>query len=1033
MPRHRAGTQADFEAGEAINVRATLDGLAVLSGRNKADNPDFADPNPTDPGEAGARGHTLGAAPAYDGWGVLARKRAALNNGVRTPVRGTVLAKQNAAPLPWERASYRQEGPLVNGGEPTGSPLPLYRLPRPSVKLAPKTDVGYANRHFGIALAGVVGQLGRSPARLLTAPSPRVYANPAAGQSIRAYLGEAQQGWIGIAVLMTAPQLTQAAAQTAPLLLQRVLDIREAVPEYYDLTGPLRRDDVAPTANETFIAGLDDYEAPIKRLRYAPGMLRPLSARFSYQLRRRDHPGWSARQQFSALITVAAERPNEALAFRLPDGIPRAAHQWRLIMETPDNSLAAFGALNPDAEQLVYTADLAKYPQGARPVSVESPETDETGVEEPTSAPDEPLVFGSAALPPGDYEVRVYGTKNIRETQETREGPVSDYVLVTLPESAPGSGVSSHTFTVQAPDANIVFNPRYVEEDADGADSGWERPAIAGVSYEVLGRGNVAITDRSGSTTNEYVRLARETRPVDPTIPYTLSVPLTLLDRTGGRANAAVFFYNGADQQIAVATLGGAAALGKTRVMKSVGPTGSGADVLWPAGTVGVRPALQLVGATDGARNFALKKGPIGIYPGLAAPQLTLAEEEAGDPRNPGGYCRVLPPADSEALLPAGLTGRGVRVMEYYGPLNSVGSARYGPTGFKMAVAAGVRYAESIYLWWQGVTNAANALVLAVKNAKGETLDTLPPFQAAMLGASGWLRKEIDFTAPEGAAYLELVAGNLSDGLVRIAAIQHEESSTGVATAYDNANALSGSLAAILDTEGAIAPPGVHVPVQVENPIMRWIRAGSVHDNAESGATTVEVGFASGATPAEADAADTLWDFEQVSPARYLKVLDVLTTTDATESPEIDELYLDTVRRDPILTREDGSEFPGGVRVGNLPPPDPDPGTVEEEMASGKVRTREMRPERRWLRGLELLCYRQSAREEVGSYAKRARRAAVEGDGMRRTVEIPGEISWEYDRDAWLPMRLPNGALDPDGWYLFRATVDAEIVEEATL
>lgn len=1057
MPRHRATTQADFAASQRTNTRPTLDDLLILAGINEAPNPDFDDDDPTDSTGETPRGHVLGAPPAYDGWNVPVRHLRSLVSGVKAPLRDTRLTIQNGSPLAYEEPSYRQDGPIVAGAEPKVSDsttLPVAPLPRPAVRLEARSAVGYAGPWHAIAFVGVVGSLGRNAKRLLTNSSPRETVQLSAGQSVRTYLPDSvPEDWMGLGIAMTPPCATEAAALNAPLYIQKVLDARSGLRDVDDLTGPFLADDPAPgdaaSSNRTFLASYGQYRRPVVRRRGAPGTLAaiPQGVRFSYQVRRRGSPNWSAAQIFTQWVTVTAAEPNTALAVSLdPNFVPPGTHQWRCVMQPATTGtdgapveageMYAFAPLPPGATQLVYSADPNVYPLGERPVPVDSPETDATGVEGPSSPPDEVSVFGSAAPVPGDYEVRVQGTITDAETQESRGGPLSDFVVVELPESAPGSGVSSHVFVVQEPGPNIVVNPRYVELDQSGlTDRGWESFSPAGVTYERPKPGVLIITDRSNSAANAMTRRSAWSWDIDPAKPYAISQVLQMLDRTGGRADLVLEFRD-APANPASEVLLGEAIIGqisspRLAVNRSFGLAGTGGEVVAPAGTRRIRLAVRNVGSgVEGVRNFRLWTGPVHVVPGLAAPFLSEADAEANKTANPQGYCKRLSQVDSDLVLPTELKNRGVRVIEYFGPRGTPPAPAYGTTGLKIAVAPGVSYALSIYRYHQGVTRSTRPLVCQIKDLTGKVLATLPPIGPAMVGSSAggaWARHSLTHVAPAGAAYLEFAAGNLSDGLVRLAALQHEESVSG-ATPYDNTNPLTGSVAAILDTEGAIAPAGVHVPVQVENPITRWIRAGSTHTNTAN--TAVETKFAAGDTPAAADTAALVADFASVASfaSRYLKIHDALTTTDLTESPEVDALYLDTERRDPILTREDGSEFPGGVKVGNLPPPDYDPGTVEEELASGAIRTREMRPERRWLRGLELLLYRKSAREEVSGYAKRARRARVEGDGMAYLVEIPGEIAWEYDRDAWLPLKNPNGTLDPDGYYIFRATVDAQII-----
>lgn len=1044
MPRYEATTLNDFARSRRENTRGTLDDVLVLAGVNEAPNPDFDDPVPGEP--FAARGHILGAPEAYDGWGVAIRQTSSVGaGGGRVPERDTRLTVQNPAPLSFTR-NWRQDGPLVDGSPPNPSDLPLYRLTRPAVVLEEQAMVGYGAGFVGVAYRGIAGALGDGPARLFTDPSPRAVVELSQGQCYFFYPGQVSaEGLVGFEVLQTDPQPTLLQAQTATLHGQRIVDLRREVPPFLRQVGPMRRDRRAFSGNETFIGASGEHPGPgVRRRKAESGTLEAMDVRVSYQVRRYGNPAWSAVQRYSRL-KVDEARPKEAAWIYLPPKrVPKGTFEWRAVLERASGEVIAFEALRPDEECRVHSADPEKYSERRRPEAVEERDTDATGVPGPDSPPEDPQAFGAAKLAPGEYVARVFGTLTDDETGETREGPLSDFAVVTLPEAAPaGSGVSSKTFIVQTPDQNLAFNPRYVESDPDGRDKGWDLAQLAGVSYERPQPGVLIITDRSNSTANAFARLSRWSWDVDPTIPYTVLVPLTILDYTGGRVNAVAQYRDATDAVLSSQILDGTSTLGKLRVFKSFGPAGSGADFAWPADTRKIRFFLQLVGSNSGARNLKVRKGPLAITPGLAAPELTDAEDEAGDLPNPQGYCRVLPEVDCERVLPAELRGRDVRVIEYYAPLSTRSSPNHGPRGLKIHVAPGVAYATTIHLWHRGITKQMNGLVTVIKNKRGETLLTNPPLAPARIGSSGWARHQILFTAPPDAAYLEFVSGGFSDGLVRVAALQHEEG--GTPTPYDNTNPIAGSVAAILDTEayassGEASQRGVPgAPSFVRNPITRWIRAGSIHTNTAN--TFVSTLFSGGDTALEADSdtADMVEAIDDMGAPgyaaypRYLKIRDALTTTDATESPEVDSLYLEAERRYPVLTRMNGSDFPGGVKVGNLPPPDRDPGTVEEEMASGVVRTREMRPENRMLRGLELLCYRKSARTEVSSYAKRARRAGVEGDGMRYVVEIPGEISWDFDRGGFAPMHKPDGTLDPDGWYVFRATVDAWIVSESAL
>lgn len=1058
MPRHRASTQADFAASARESTRPTLDDLLILAGVNEAPNPDFDDDDPTDPTGETPRGHTLAAPPKYDGWNVAVRHLRSLVNGARAPLRDTRLTIQNASPLTFEEPSYRQDGPIVAGAEPKVSvDLAIAPLPKPVVTLEPRAAVGYAGPWVAVAFIGVVGVLGRSRERLLTNASPRATLNLSSGQSVRAYPPDSlPEDWMGLAVAMTPPCATAAAALAAPLYVQRVLDARRGLPGVYDLAGPFLADDPAPgsapAGNQTFIGGYGEHRRPTVRYRRGGLSLAaiPQGVRFSYQVRRRGSPLWSAVQAWTQWIYVPAARPGVVLTVGLdPNSVPPGTHQWRCVMQAAvagtegeaaqAGELYAFEPMGVRGLKAISSADPAAYSLAERPVTVDSPETDATGVEGPSSPPDELSAILSAAPSPGDFEVRLQGTLEDSGTRETKGGPLSGLTVVTLPESAPGSGVASHVFVVAEPSPNVAVNPRYIETNLDGTDRGWESFSVPGVTYERPKPGVLIVTDRSNSAANAMTRRSAWSWDVDlssATKVYAISQVLQMLDRVSGRADLVLEFRtapaNPASEVLLGESIIGQIASPRLAVNSTFGPAGSGAAMIAPAGTGRVRVAIRNAGSgAEGVRNFRLWTGPIHVVAGQAAPVISETEVEAGKSANPQGYCKRLSQVDSDLVLPAELKNRGIRVIEYYGPSGTPPSPAYGTTGLKIAVAPGVSYALSIYRRHQGVTRSTRPLTCQVKDRTGRILATLSPIGPAMIGSADWTRHAITHVAPANAAYLEFVGGGLSDGLVRFAALQHEESAVG-ATPYDNTNPASGSVAVILDSQiDGAGEPHQKMPVAVENPVLRWIRAGSIHTNTAN--TAVEILFASGDTPALADGAPLVADLNSVSRKRYLKVRDALSTTDLTESPEVDELYLDTERRDPVFLREDGSEFTGGVKAGNLPPPERDPGTLDEEMVSGAVRTREMRPERRWLRGLELLCYRKSAREEVSSYAKRAGRGRVEGDGMAYTVEIPGEISWEYDRDAWMPMKNPDGTLDPDGWYIFRATVDAQVIEEGAL
>lgn len=1038
-PDFRATTRGDFARSARQNTRGTLDDLLILSGKNEAPNPDFDDPVPGDP--LAVRGWTLGAPDNYDGYDVAVRQIAGYSLvaplGARIPLRDTRFSVQNGAPVRM-LDSYRQDGPLVSGADPRPATLPLYKPVRPAIQLVPNASVGYAAGWIGVEVRGVVGAF-QGPNRLFTGPSARTTVQVSQGQSWRFFPGNVPvDGLKGLAIFATEPQATQAAALTAPTYHQRTLDLARALPASVPMIGPFRGATRGQAVNQTFLGSLRQNPAPSVRFRKGSRTLQVMDTRVSYQVRRRGNPGWAALSQSRALLVTAA-RPEEAACVYLPPGVaPKGAYEWRVVLETNTGQLFAFEPHTLDEETRIFSTDPEQYPEFRRPelLDADSAETDATGVLGPDSAPEDPEAFGSARPAPGEYSVRVQGTKNDSETGETKGGPLSDFVVVTLPESAPGSGVATHTFEVAPPDQNIAYNPRYVERDVDGTDRGWDRIIATGVTYEYPDAGQVIIQDRSDATTNATTRFPRWSWDIDPTIPYTLVVPLRMIDRTGGLARVSIQYRDANDALISSQALGDIQFVGRVRIHASVGPVGSGAAFeTMPATTRKLRVVIVHEGAPAGTapfpRNFRLWKGPMALVPGLAAPQLEEAEEDAGSERNPQGYCKRLSQAESDLVLPIELRNRGVRVIEYYAPLSTPPASEYGPRGLKVYVAPGVSYATSIYLYHLGVTRAMQGLVTAYKDAKGRVLKENAPLAPDRVGTLGWTRYQLTAVAPEGAAYLEVVSGGFSDGLVRVAAVQHEESTT-AATAYDNTNPLSGSVAAILDTRiPGDAASTASLPVAVENPIVRLVRGGSVHTN--TAVTTVDVAFASGDTAALADAAVMNADFTALARKRYLKIRDTLTTTDATQSPEVDALYVVAERRDPVLTREDGSEFPGGVKVGNLPPPDVEPRTTEEEMVSGETRVREMAPDRRWLRGLELLGFTKSMREEVSSYANRAKRAGVEGDGMRYIVEIPGEISWEYDREAHMPMIRPDGSTNPDGYYIFRATVDAEIVSEGPL
>lgn len=1009
----------DKVAGDTAGVMIEFDGDAVLSSRNRFPNMDLTD---FDVRER-VLGWELDAAPAPDGWWYYGK-------GPNHPR----YTRQPGSKISMTRTVVDAVGGLIDGPEPPDATQTARMAPpgRMLVEIEDLTRVGLSQGFVCTALALVTGAPTTPGRRRITDAGPR--SEPAfvnQGQGLRVPLYEkVAQGVTGIAILCTKPQATAAAALTAPLFRQRVVDVRRDIPPSYPLNGPFLNWYPDNQTNETYAGPKGRLPGPVYR-RLSGDIdcddMTGIGLSFMFH----TSVGWSAPQQITNVASFPIRRLTK-LSFQ-PRGVPADADLWLPLFTGKDGSWYALTPHRVGVAAYLYTNDPEKFPVRLKPDQTDRDQAvDATGVPTPDEAPDSPVAFGIAAAPPGRYGFRAtWGDGD-------DESAPSPPVIVDL---AMGQKAVIH----RPPAAHVGKNPQFVERDpVRDLPLRWTLPDVPGVT-RLPRLGNTRFEDRSGRIGKDTVARTPAHRHEGTTSTHRKNVKLVRAGANNAVANvhANVRKTDGTSVRQLVKRIvrlaGTAAAAGDPgeEIEVTIGEVGSGAD-LEVAGVLESDLELELDGEGF-ARDLDVELADWNVFRGFAAsrkrwprsPAATV--ERHDDPYPDAGYMVVV---ENPRTRPVVLDGLAVNMFEYFGPYKTPPTDTYGARGMKLPVKPGEDNVISAYFWWRGVTAGTTPLKAVVKNRFGHTVQTLNPMvgfagsskTVADADARGWIRRHVGFTAHPQAAYVEFVGGPMADGLVRMMGFQYERARL-TPTTFTNENGVFGEIVSTFDTRVPGAPLDQE-PFASHGGVKRLLRVGANFTLDPGGATSVDVDFAC------KNRADALWgpwvtDVALLDKTEQIRVRATLRSTDTLRSPTVHELYVDLLRPQPVFLRADGSEYPGGCVLVNLSAEANLQPVQERRFADNTRGWRDTgKPDRDVTYGLE--CYLDETAEEIMRSLGVGDSAFVleDPDVSRRYKARSFNVRFkEPDRDA----AILGAAGSIVGWFHNAEGCSGEVLERAAV
>lgn len=1072
MPHLGAETGHELLSGDNASVMAYHGGPAVLSSRNGMPTPDLRDLDPS----GDLRDWRLGAPPRPDGWGAYVRQLTRIQgtNAQGEPkhvsVGGSRAHKQNLSKLPFHRQFILFDEPVL-----TGNPLPD---PARRAKIAPPEETrvkvvdkpGAVGFKAGLYHRSYVWIFGEDPEHSddITPAAPSIRVEVAQGQTMEDEIPMEQrpEGATGYGPLCSAPD-----GPKSSMRLQERVDLRK-VGRKHKLKGPFRRTATVVTEdseNRSEVGNFEELGKPRVFRSKAAGTLEEFDTRVGYRLSTRRGPTAS---QKTARARSPEKGERRALAWQ-PKDPPAAADGWSPEFVGEDGELYRVPAkdggewwpLGRHCE--ILTNDPAKWPDDSpAPVRIERSRKDESGAPAPKTPLEQPVVAGVVSATPGRY--LVYTTNELygglwEADEESAPGPPR---IVTLRDAglAAGTGPSGTTdraIRIYRPSPQSIDNARFTDLSNDGIDLDWDtfsRPAVS----VTTGESALTVDDTSGDTSSagEDLKVSSYFR-VDPDRIQAVRMRYDVTRRSGGLAEAQIRYYVGtedADGNLQPGAQTGSAtvvasrnSLGAAWEKKKLGP-GTGSAV--PSNAKFGRLVFRNRWESGNGRNIAYRVTHIGFWRG-AAPRKRYpraiglgakgtesrpapAAEDPEHPYPPGPYCHLVEaPEDGAPGIPG-------NYIEYWAPPGTPPSADNFMSRMRVPVKPGVDTILSAYVGSEDaaggtISGGAELLKTVVKAADGTVVKTNGPM-AVVAGDEAWRRAWVHFVPPVGdpgnprstrAAYVEFVGSprGPGEGLIRAGGFQKDENRTAAQgpTAFTNENALAGHLSVVLDTR----VPGKQVreaPTGVE----QWLGAGAVvthqENDAEEVVTAASLSFRSGDTAAALAGRTFVGTLEQCETqhgrGRLLEVRVALSTTDATRSPEVGEVYVDLKREDPVLCRADGSEFLGGVRVDWTSAPQKRRNITRREYADGSWGREEVGDDPPRVLSFTLEAFTDEAAEEIADLCGTPLEL---WDSYRRYEVVIDSVAFEPDDSGYVPTDEDGR----DGYFRHLAEVEeAEILSE---
>ncbi len=280
--------------------------------------------------------------------------------------------------------------------------------------------------------------------------------------------------------------------------------------------------------------------------------------------------------------------------------------------------------------------------------------------------------------------------------------------------------------------------------------------------------------------------------------------------------------------------------------------------------------------------------------------------------------------------------------VEYWAPEGQpAGDPEHFMTGARFPVSPSTTYVFSAYTGYDGITtpsDGAKLFRLVAKDTDGNSVGDLGWLATGLLGRDYWDRYYFSYTTPADAVYVEVERNHVGDGLIRAMGFQNEPGTT--PTAFTNTNATSGTFNVILKVTPTSGP--LDGNAGFTDSILR-ARAVATHQYDVNNVAITTVTQRMRGAGNTTTLASATWYTTQAAMTNaigipeYIEVETTLTTTDATKSPEVRAVFVDVKRAQPVLTREDGRDFHGGILVYQLTPASPIPNVIRKEYADGSV------------------------------------------------------------------------------------------------
>lgn len=528
------------------------------------------------------------------------------------------LIKQTALPRPLKNNSRLDEEPIVDLGQKPQLPYDP-ALPQLVVSKIPLADTkqGFAGG-WRLAAVGLKNRL--TGARTTTTePIPFQHGN---GQRIQWYpLSEIPAGpWVSV-LYLSKEATTEAALRVSTMREQdsaaKRTRIKTARGPFEDKNAP------RPLTNETYIGRPAPPRWSNREIRTgpAPGDTLPMfdfAVFFVFSTPRGDTLGGirSRNRHISAAkdraVYVKPKNPPRDATGVKPHVVIEGKIYRVLRRRTVYNDLAfPLDRPIPIYGNIVDDAQSAPLKTGRTTVLVAaaSPETDESGIEGPSGEADAPIGIGFTRPGAGMYW----------KTYAPVRGGVEQRAAVPVKATI----TASEMLNLEVPNpVNRLSNPAGTGRGADGSVLEWNANLTNGVLADAVGKLGVAtsglVNDTTGTPYRQSVRM-----PVNSGVVETVRGVLEVSNYAGtaGYGQHSLIQYL-TDGSATLTILARAATNISTEYAMTIGPTGSGADIILDEGAIDV--AIRIGTSADAGRNMTVRGYNLALHPFTGAPRKFL-------------------------------------------------------------------------------------------------------------------------------------------------------------------------------------------------------------------------------------------------------------------------------------------------------------------------------------------------------------------------------------------------------------------------